>query len=207
MRTLLSLTTLLAALAFVSVAPTAKADCPHNGTKFDHPHCGGGEQLTRIVFLTSVTFQGDLGNDLGCDNAISLDRADCICNALADAAELGTNFAAWLSTSAGNPAADFFPSPTAYVRVDGVMVASSWADLVDGTILHPIEVDEQGVHPGSELRGQSLDLILANTQRPVWTGTNTDGTFPPLPPPLPQDSQNCQEWTTTESFGRYAMTP
>ena len=42
MRTLSTLATLLVGLAFVFLAPTAKADCPH-GTKFIHPHCDGVE--------------------------------------------------------------------------------------------------------------------------------------------------------------------
>ena len=40
MRTLSTLATLLLGLAFVFLAPTAKADCPHGGT---NDHCGGGE--------------------------------------------------------------------------------------------------------------------------------------------------------------------
>ncbi len=41
MRSLSTLATLLLGLAVVFWAPAAKADCPHNETKFDHPHCPG----------------------------------------------------------------------------------------------------------------------------------------------------------------------
>ena len=180
MRSLSTLATLLLGLAVVFWALAAKADCPH-GTKENHPHCPGEPPVTRIVFLTSATFKGDLGNTLGCVDADGLDRADCICNALADAAGLGTNFAAWLSTSAGDPATDFFESPVAYARVDGVMVASSWADLVDNTILHPIEVDEQGGHPQR----------LTTTPIRVWTATNANGTV--------DLSENCLAWTSPDT--------
>ncbi len=191
MRSLATLANLLLGLAVVFWALAAKADCPH-GTKENHPHCPGEPPVTRIVFLTSATFKGDLGNTLGCVDADGLDRADCICNELADAAGLGTNFAAWLSTSAGDPATstgdpatDFFRSPVAYFRVDGVMVASSWADRVDNTILHPIEVDEQGGHPQR----------LTTTPIEVWTATNADGTA--------DLSENCLAWTTdTTEQGR-----
>jgi hypothetical protein len=43
MRTLATLATLIVGLAFVYWAPTAKADCPHKGTNFDHKHCDGEE--------------------------------------------------------------------------------------------------------------------------------------------------------------------
>ncbi len=42
MRSISTLATLLLGLAVVFWAPAAKADCPHGGTNFDHPHCGGG---------------------------------------------------------------------------------------------------------------------------------------------------------------------
>ena len=43
MRSISTLATLLVGLTFVYLAPTAKADCPHEGTNFDHPRCGSGE--------------------------------------------------------------------------------------------------------------------------------------------------------------------
>jgi hypothetical protein len=41
MRTLSAAALLSVGLAFVLLASTAQADCPHNG-KTDHPHCDGG---------------------------------------------------------------------------------------------------------------------------------------------------------------------
>ena len=54
-------------------------------------------------------------------------------------------------------------------------VATNWADLIDGVTLQPIEVDEQGGHPG--------------VFRGVWTSTLADGT-----PSLTGD--NCLEWSS-----------
>jgi len=42
MRTLSTFATLIVGLAFVSFAPSVKADCPHNG-RTDHPHCDVGD--------------------------------------------------------------------------------------------------------------------------------------------------------------------
>lgn len=47
MRTLTTLSALILGLTFVFWAPAAKADCPHKGTKFNHPHCGGDEPPPR----------------------------------------------------------------------------------------------------------------------------------------------------------------
>ena len=41
MRALSAAASLLVGLAYVLLAPTAQADCPHNN-KTDHPHCNGG---------------------------------------------------------------------------------------------------------------------------------------------------------------------
>jgi hypothetical protein len=76
------------------------------------------------------------------------------------------NFKAWLSTSTDEPAgANFYHHDGPYVRIDGVMVAVSWDDLTDGTVLQPIEVDEQGGRPGIDPGSDQ-----------VWTGTLADGT-------------------------------
>ena len=64
-------------------------------------------------------------------------------------------------------------------RVDGAKVVTNWADLIDGTILHPIEVDVQGGHPG-------LGSVLT-----VWTGTKIDGTA--------KLTGNCQDWSSVAS--------
>jgi hypothetical protein len=48
---------------------------------------------------------------------------------------------AWLGDDSGaSPATRFNRSSTGYVRTDGVAIASSWADLTDGSLLAPLNV-------------------------------------------------------------------
>ncbi len=87
---------------------------------------------------------------------------------------------AWLSdTLGGSPSGDFTQSAEPYLRVDGVKVAANWADLTDGTILHPIEADEQGGRP----RSAGLEAIVE-----VWTSTEGDGTL--------SNNLTCNNWTS-----------
>jgi len=138
---------------------------------------------SRIAFVSSDTFQGDLGNSLGCPDGLA--GGDCICEALAGNAGLGMNFKAWLATSTDEPAgANFYHHDGPYVRIDGVMVAVSWEDLTDGTLLQPIEVDEQGGRPGIDTNSQL-----------VFTGTDADGTAFSL------GSASCNDWTVTSDPG------
>ena len=96
------------------------------------------------------------------------------------------NFQAWLSTSTSEPAdaTNFYHHDGPYVRIDGVMVAVNWDDLTDGTLLQPIEVDEQGGRPG----------IDPNSQL-VWTGTDADGTAFSI------GTASCNGWTVTSDPG------
>ena len=68
MRTLSTLATLIVGLAFVSFAPSVKADCPHNG-RTDHPHCDGGDP------------GGTTLGDLSCttDQIAKYDGSDWVC--------------------------------------------------------------------------------------------------------------------------------
>jgi len=171
-----ALALLLVGLTFAILAPTAHADCPHND-KFDHPHCDGGSD-GMIVFVTSNTYDGGLNPDPNsCGTGVA--GGDCICQYHADQAGLSGVFLAWLTDNTGSPSTTFTQSAVPYVRVDGVMVALSWADLVDGTILAAIEVDEQGNHPGQ------------GTQ--IWTGTGADGTSGG------SDPITCFQWTSSGS--------
>jgi hypothetical protein len=86
---------------------------------------------------------------------------------------------------------DFMDHSTVpYLRVDGVMVASNWADLTDGSLLAPIDVDETG-------------QIVPAESKSVWRNTNSDGTpnTGGSDPPAPTD---CAGWTTAEGDGWFA---
>ena len=120
------------------------------------------------VFVTSQTFTGDLGGVVG---------ADAICQELACSAGLPGNYKAWLSDSSSSPANDF-DQGTAYSLVDGTAIASSFADLTDGSLQNPINKDENGV---------TITSGILN----VWTNTNDDGTR--------RSSTDCQGWTSSSS--------
>jgi hypothetical protein len=177
---------------------------PGDDAFFDTTGCSSGDVVTftgsilecvtpavpsvRTVFLTSASFPGNLSNDLGCPNGLA--GGDCICETLAFNAGLGMNFKAWLSTSVDEPAGpNFYHHDGPYVRIDGAMIATSWDDLTDGTLLHPIEVDEQGGRPSP------LSILIPAH---AWTNTHPSGeaVFTVVPPGL---MSNCADWTTNDN--------
>ena len=171
MRILLSALAVSLFALFAFAAPQNALAC-HNGT----PHgseasCdGGGTPTSRIVFVTSDHYDSALEpRPLPCVGEVGVSAGDCICEYHADQAGLDGTFLAWLSDSNSSPAADFVKSTVPYVRPDGVMVASSWEDLTDTTILAPIEVNELGGRPRVDLRAVKSVFV-------VWTGTAFDGT-------------------------------
>lgn len=98
------------------------------------------------IFRTATTQNADLGG---------IEGADAICAAEASAAGLQGEFKAWLST-VSLPVFDRVTRANGpYVLVDGTIVANGWDDLVDGSILAPINLDAGGVVRAGE----------------VWTGT------------------------------------
>ena len=115
---------------------------------------GDSGQTDRRIFRTSTAQTANLGGIAG---------ADEICAAQASAAGLEGEFKAWLSTIASPVFQRVTQSSGPYVLVDGTIVANDWDDLVDGSILTPINLDASGViRPGE-----------------VWTGTlATGGSYP-----------------------------
>ncbi len=102
------------------------------------------------IFRTDTNQNANLGGIAG---------ADAICAAQALEAGLQGEFKAWLSTIA-SPVADRVTQASGpYVLVDGTRVADDWDDLVDRTILTPINLDANGVIR----RGD------------IWTGTLATG--------------------------------
>jgi hypothetical protein len=151
--------------------------------------CGGSEESppdsqpepsspqARKLFVTGTSFSGDVGGLAG---------ADAKCQQAAAAASLAGTFRAWLSDASGQAVARLSHSAAPYVRVDGVQVAANWADLVDGALAYPINVDEHGTIAASEY---------------VWTGTDAHGSVLP---------DHCSNWTvggfTPNIMGRVGST-
>lgn len=122
------------------------------------------------AFVTSELFTGNLGGISG---------ADAKCQAAANAAGLQGRWRAWISDKTSSPASTFVRSEIPYVRVDGIRIAMNWDDLVNGSLLAPIEVDENGAYvPAS--------MVMTDT-RPDGTamGTHPDGS-----------ERTCSNWTS-----------
>jgi len=102
------------------------------------------------VFVSSQAYTGNLGG---------LEGADAKCQVLADAAGLKGTFKAWLSAGETCPNTQFTHGLYPYFRVDGALVAGNYADLIDGLLANPINLDEYG--------------NLKNTY--VWTFTRYNG--------------------------------
>jgi len=98
--------------------------------------CSNECQRPRRIFVTSAAYKGNLGG---------LGGADLKCQTLAETAQLGGTFVAWLSDDTGSPTTRLDTGFTgAYKLVDATVVASGgWADLSDGTLAHAIDRDEK----------------------------------------------------------------
>jgi hypothetical protein len=99
--------------------------------------------------------------------------ADAICQARAAAGSLAnpSSFKAWISDSTTD-AKDRFLVDGPRVRPDGVKVADSLADMLDGSLEASINVSELGRYSSS----------IA-----VWTATASDGL---------RDNGTCSDWTS-----------
>ena len=151
----------------------------------------------RRIFVTSQVFTGDFGG---------IEAADMICQSAATTAGLTGTYWAWLSTSDDSPESRFVRSSVPYLRVDDMLIASDWEDLVDGQLAHPILLSESGDVPDP-----GMHPCIPDGVRVVWTGTTPQGT-------LLADS-TCTNWTgqgqanwgriddTTASWTAYCILP
>lgn len=128
----------------------------------------------KLAFVTSVTGTGDLDTWPDAGNATGVAAGDAICQARASAAGLPnpTHFKAWLSDDT-TAAKDRITSDGPWVRLDGIPVAGSKSDLLDGFLFAPVNVTEAGEYVGDS----------------AWTGTTEDGTA----------SASCLGWTSAAS--------
>jgi hypothetical protein len=106
---------------------------------------------------------------------------DAICQTTAGSAGLGGTWVAWLSDSTSD-VVDRLHGDGAFVLLDGTQVASSRADLLDGTLESSIDVDQNS--------------NLVESQK-VWTGTFIEGVASTL---------HCGDWTSLAENGTVGMT-
>ena len=126
----------------------------------------------KIVFVTSTKYTGNLGGVAG---------ADAKCQDRAYAAGLPGTYKAWISDSSGTPSTRFNKSTFLYVRVDGALVANSWTDLIDGSIINPISITVFG----TTQTGAWPQL--------AWTDTKQNGTRGWW--------VDCNNWTSSSGSG------
>ena len=125
----------------------------------------------KTVFLTSTSFNGNLGG---------LEGADAKCNDLAAEAGLPGSYKAWLSDSSTS-VSQRFSHTGPYILVDGTPVADSWSDLTDGYIINRISRDEKNAPYASE--------------QLVWTNTLPDGQKK-----YDLNAYNCNNWMSSSSY-------
>ncbi len=129
-------------------------------------------ETDKVVFVTNTTYTGDGFGGLA--------GGDVICQDAATAAGLTGTFMVWLSDSTASPSTRFAPATVPYELVDGTEIASSYADLTDGTLSAPISLDQTGG---------------ATVSAGVWTGTDDDGSWAGV-------DDDCAGWTDISSAGR-----
>jgi hypothetical protein len=137
--------------------------------------CSSGTCLSgycdKIVFVTSSLYPADFGGLLA---------GDAICQGHADGAGLGGVYMAWLSTFTATPALRLEHHPGRYVLVDGTVVAQSWVDLIDSSLVNPLVTTEWSTS------------VVPDTPcglPGVWTGTTEAGNK--------GSGGQCLNWTTT----------
>jgi hypothetical protein len=121
------------------------------------------------VFVTSTTHAGSFGGITAGNN---------LCQGLATTEGLSGTYFAWIATAAAtDPESRFTRSPTGYALVDGTLVATSWADLIDSALAGAINLTESGAAPPTV---------------EAWTGVAANGTG---------NVNDCTNWTVTTGTG------
>lgn len=131
--------------------------------------------LAKHVFVTSQTYDGDLGG---------IDGADEKCQSRANAANLPGSYRAWISDGFGeghSPISRFNEAVVPYILVNGDIVASNSIDLFNpvSELTNPIDVDEFG------------NLVVDDDF--VWTNVGANGD-------AATESTDCQDWESNLDF-------
>ncbi len=90
------------------------------------------------IFVTSATFDGNLGGLTGADDNCQAEADDP-----ASVVPSGT-YLAWLSDGSDSPDIRFTKSAHPYILPDGTKIAEDFTDLTDGSILHTINIGSTG---------------------------------------------------------------
>jgi hypothetical protein len=127
----------------------------------------------KIAFVTSISGTGNLSTWPGASGS-GIAAGDAICRARATDAVLAhaANFKAWLSDDTTD-AKTHITTDGPWVRIDGVRIANSKADLTDGKLFSSTNQTETGDYQGNI---------------GVWTGTDESGNK--------VAGSNCVGWTS-----------
>lgn len=142
-----------------------------NGIVQCAPVDGGVPQSFKIIFVSSWEGTPAFGG---------LAAADAICNLLASNAGLPGNYKAWLSDSTTSAAVRLTHAEVPYITPRADVVAVNWANLIDGSLLHPIDSDENGgyapdyfAYTNTTVAGEIIDSGLG-AACDDWTSTSQD---------------------------------
>jgi hypothetical protein len=141
--------------------------------------CNGAAACARYVFVTSEAYSGDdIGGPFGADGRCEIKAAGA-----ATKPELANRkWQAWISGGSTSAADRLTHGTKPYWLPGGILVANSWNQLVSGSVLHQIDVDETGA-------------TLPPTF--VWTGTRPFGDT---------SSDDCAGWQLGGTLGMVGKT-
>jgi hypothetical protein len=105
--------------------------------------------------------------------------ADTHCQTIANNRSLAGTFVALLATQTAS-AASRLTNGAPWVRIDGLALAPTAFDVMNGTLSVPLNVDAGGGYVGDE---------------PVWTGVPSGGTL------SDNGIETCNDWGDTAGFG------
>lgn len=170
-----------------SSSASSSVDSCGDGQLQEGEECDGEEGCTaectkafRRVFVTSEVFTGDLGGIAGADQK---------CQTAAENAGLPGEYMAWISSSEGAPAERFVQSVVPYRQLDGVQIAASWSELIDGDLESGIYLTELKNFPQKgTAKSCMLDIAFA------WSNTQESGV-------LWQTNYACGDWLEEAGSG------
>lgn len=117
-------------------------------------------EMPRTVFVTAALIRGDFG---GVEGDEKLAKADLECQGPATEHGYTGIFRAWMSSDTVSPASRFDTEFTGeYRRLDGKLVAQGWKGLVSGTLVNPIDIDDNAA-------------LVLDVEPFAWTSTATSG--------------------------------
>ncbi len=148
----------------------------------------------KFVFVTSETFNGNLGGRSG---------ADAKCQASAAQANLPGTFKAWISdrTGVAFSTLSHYAGPYRLPNSSLTLVATGWAQFTANTHINPLNADATGTPVPDQTQfppppppppGIPPDPTGAH----VWTDTNPNGIYSDAPPSI---DNSCENWTNSAS--------